>query len=325
MRATFKKALNPTKQRTALDNERNEETARMTSEFYETFQAGIFTGWRCLYDYGRGHPTNPEALVGLPVMKDFNEHGLHRGKISHFKKPWWRVTYEDGEFEDLNFKQIANLETPPSFAQLQYAPARETSTACNDFLSTAPLKGGGISGEAVFSLAGDTWKLISVFQDAQSRMVGAYCPLPDYTDAMDGVSRSQLVLQYDTVEVALFSDIKLWIEASKKHAEVQSSACKRRRSRGSTSLLTETNLPKRPKPVLNSFKGERQSACCFCGSQHTGIEDWIECFCCERSAHQQCAAERGEDRATIAGTGRNSRSEWVCNICWVATYGEAPQ
>ena len=150
IRATFKKALNPTKQRTALDNERNEEAARMTTEFYETFEAGIFSGWRCLYDYGRGHPTNPEALVGLLVTKDFNEHGLHCGTISHFKKPWWRVTYEDGEFEDLNFKQLANLETPPSFSELQYAPLEDTSTACNDFLATAPLKGGGFQGMLFF-------------------------------------------------------------------------------------------------------------------------------------------------------------------------------
>ena len=67
---------------------------------------------------------------------------------------------------------------------------------------------------AVFTLSKETWKLISIFSDDRQRMVGAYCPLPDYTGGMGDMTRAQLVLQFDAVEVALLSDIKLWISAS---------------------------------------------------------------------------------------------------------------
>ena len=85
----------------------------------------------------------------------------------------------------------------------------DPATACNDFLATAPLKGADTSAEAVFTLSGDTWKLMSVFKDDSGRMVGACCPLPGYSDVMDDMTRQQLVLQHDTAEVALFSDIRL--------------------------------------------------------------------------------------------------------------------
>jgi len=47
LRREFQRALNPTQQRALLDKERNDETARMTAEFYATFTAGVFEGWKC--------------------------------------------------------------------------------------------------------------------------------------------------------------------------------------------------------------------------------------------------------------------------------------
>jgi hypothetical protein len=47
LRRELQRALNPTQQRALLDKERNDETARMTAEFYATFTAGVFEGWKC--------------------------------------------------------------------------------------------------------------------------------------------------------------------------------------------------------------------------------------------------------------------------------------
>jgi hypothetical protein len=45
----------------------------LSHKFYEVYQAGVFTAWRCIYDIGRGRPTNPEALVGEEVGREVEE------------------------------------------------------------------------------------------------------------------------------------------------------------------------------------------------------------------------------------------------------------
>lgn len=325
LRREFQRALNPTQQRSLLDQERNDETARMTAEFYATFTAGVFEGWKCRYDYGRGHPTNPEVLIGGAIAKDFgDEHGIHKGAIVAFNKPWWQIRFEDLDTEDLNFKQLTNLHTPPSFAALQYAPHATTAapaTACNDFLATAPLKGGDTSAAAVFTLSGDTWKLIAVFKDDSGRMVGAYCPLPDYSDVMDDLTRQQLALQHDTVEVALFSDIRLWISASEKLAAKVPDGSRNQRRRQPPP--TEQGLPKRPRPSLKKYTGPHDSGCSAPGCLERTPPDFT-CYCCKTAIHQPCAEKGGQDRAIEVGRGKSKKSEWVCNCCWVRTYAEAP-
>ena len=87
-------------------------------------------------------------------------------------------------------------------------------------------------------------------------------------------------------------------------------------------------MPKRPKPTLKQFRGEHKEACCFgggaCGDVEKGEAEWLRCWCCDAAAHQQCAEKNGQDRAAEVGTDRKARSVWVCNKCWVAAFGEAP-
>ena len=77
--------------RKALDLDRNEVTREMTRHFLETYEGGVFLGWRCTVDYTRGHPCNPDALIGQTVSKMFDSI-QHRGIIVSFKK-WWQVIY----------------------------------------------------------------------------------------------------------------------------------------------------------------------------------------------------------------------------------------
>jgi hypothetical protein len=55
--------------RKALDLNRNAETRKMTRHFLETYDGGVFLGWRCTVDYTEGHPVKPGALVGQKVPK----------------------------------------------------------------------------------------------------------------------------------------------------------------------------------------------------------------------------------------------------------------
>ena len=46
--------FNPSAFRQKLGVERNAETGVLSQQFYEVYQAGVFTAWRCTYDVGRG-------------------------------------------------------------------------------------------------------------------------------------------------------------------------------------------------------------------------------------------------------------------------------
>ena len=85
------------------------------------------------------------------------------------------------------------------------------------------------------------------------------------------MTRAQLVLQFDAVEVALLSDIKLWISASKKHTEAQAPMGSRSRRRRGAEPVPDPSIPKRPKPTLKQFRGEHKAVCCFGGGACDGI------------------------------------------------------
>ena len=67
-----------------LDSECNEVTREMTRHFMETYEGGVFTGWRCSYDCAMGRPLNPDILVGEDVAKVFGG-VLCEGMITNFK------------------------------------------------------------------------------------------------------------------------------------------------------------------------------------------------------------------------------------------------
>ena len=203
--------------RRGLDEDRNEVTREMTRHFLETFEGGVFLGWRCTIDYSRGYPLNPEALVGLPVTKMFD--GVeYPGRITMFKK-WWQVKYDDGDVEDLNYRQLATLATPPSFDALKYPTP---DVAAHDFLKAA--KGvpsrvavaskGGQPEE--FMMEGATWTLISVYnvKGSKSPLQGAYIEEDDYCHDMRGMRLDDLQHKYPGVRVSPMGEIRDWINTS---------------------------------------------------------------------------------------------------------------
>ena len=111
-----------------------------------------------------GRPLNPDVLVGEDVAKVFDG-VLCEGTITNFRK-WWTVCYSDGDWEDLNFKQLTQLEKSPCFDRLKYPAPDEAycdflkKTKGAPSLMAVKQKGGELT---EFKLEEDLWALVSVF------------------------------------------------------------------------------------------------------------------------------------------------------------------
>ena len=82
-------------------------------------------------DYALARPLNPEVLVGQTVAKRFGTI-TYEGTITKFKK-WWTVKYDDGDTEDLNYRQLVDLQLqrPPKLEALKYP---NPDAACAEFM-----------------------------------------------------------------------------------------------------------------------------------------------------------------------------------------------
>ena len=98
---------------------KNAITKAMTEAFIAAYSGGKFKGWRCSVDYAMGYPLNPKALLGQRVAKEFDGYGLYHGTIVSHQK-WWKVKYDDGEQEDMSYKDPSKLAQPPNFEVLRY-------------------------------------------------------------------------------------------------------------------------------------------------------------------------------------------------------------
>jgi len=207
--------------RTELDRDRNAITKAMTDAFIAAHSGGVFKGWRCSVDYALGHPLNPEALVKQRVVKDFEEHGLHHGTIVSFKK-WWKVEYDDGESEDMNYKDLTRLAQPPNFDVLKY---NTPPAAVDEFLnksngSTSMTVVGANGSVDAFRLEEQDWVFISVFlvPDSKVPIQGAYILLSDFEGSSRELTLRDLRASYPTVRTSPMDDVNKWIEQSKRLA-----------------------------------------------------------------------------------------------------------
>ena len=203
--------------RKELDANRNAVTREMTRHFLEVYDGGIFVGWRCTVDYAKGHPLNPGALVGQKVTKTFD--GVsHSGTITRFNK-WWLVQYDDGDFEEYNYRQLEAMEHPPDFTVLKYPTpdvmAQEFLKASNgtNSMQEQSLKGGA---PEEFTLDGATWTLISVYNvlDSKSPLQGAYVEEDEFCHGMRVLGLQELISKHPSVKISPMDKIRAWIEAS---------------------------------------------------------------------------------------------------------------
>jgi hypothetical protein len=254
IRETVEPHYNPSAFRRKLDDERNAETEELSHKFYEVYQAGVFTAWRCMYDVGRGRPTNPEALVGEEVGREFEEfpNVIFAGAIVSYdsQKRWWKVVFEDGDTADYNFRELTKFVKPPNFSSLTY----EATTACAEYLAE-------VSVENIFRLEGVVFKMINIYCDHCTRIFWcAYCPLEDFCDGMEELTRNVLRTTFAEVEFATYEDVKVWVKAY----ETEKAATKNDKQRAKDTRTRNSdyssdsgnpylypNLPCNPNPIPN--------------------------------------------------------------------------
>jgi hypothetical protein len=122
IRADYELGPNATAYRMTLDAERNQTTRGLEAEFIKNHPGSKFKGYKCLYDYGKGKPDNPDAIVGQKVWKVFEDDVAYKGEVVEYcpKRKWWKILYEDEDTEDLNFRQLCKMEKPPDFSVFRY-------------------------------------------------------------------------------------------------------------------------------------------------------------------------------------------------------------
>jgi hypothetical protein len=76
-----------------------------------------------LFDYGKGKPENPDAIVGDAIEKVFDDGVTYKGVVEGYdpKRNWWNVVYDDDDNEDLNFRQLCKLIKTPDFSKFRYS------------------------------------------------------------------------------------------------------------------------------------------------------------------------------------------------------------
>ncbi len=101
----------------------------ISTEPFSSPHSPSLLGHKCLYDYGKGKPTNADAIIDQSVAKIFPDGVLYRGIVVGYndQKRWWRISYEDGDEEQLNFRELCMLDTPPDFTSFRYSADGEPS------------------------------------------------------------------------------------------------------------------------------------------------------------------------------------------------------
>ena len=168
--------------RTQLDRDRNSITTAMTEAFLAACRGGVFEGWRCTVDYSLSKPLNPDVLVGMEVTKLFDG-DEHEGKIASYSRArrWWKIHYDDGDREQLNYRELVKLVKPPDLNKSQHeTPVSEFESFMRTTGGVPTLKNnnaGAKPGEPeFFTLDSQEWCFITVFlvQDSKMPIQGAY-------------------------------------------------------------------------------------------------------------------------------------------------------
>jgi len=133
IRCEYEVGPNPTRFRESLDVERNQITTAMEAEFLKSHPGRSFEGHKCLYDYGKGKPENPEAILQAKVGRLFPDGVIYYGIITQYnkKKRWWKAKHdEDGDLEDLNFRERGKMEHPPDLSSFRCSADGQAASTC---------------------------------------------------------------------------------------------------------------------------------------------------------------------------------------------------
>jgi len=121
----------------SLDAERAGRRARVAKE--EARQREASAREKAKHGGGGGSGGSGEYFLGRAMRKDFSASGggVHAGKVTGFNEPYWVVTYEDGDTEELEGKELAALLV--GGAEASAAEASEALTALKTEAEAAEL------------------------------------------------------------------------------------------------------------------------------------------------------------------------------------------
>ena len=203
--------------RASLDTDRNACTREMTRHFCETYEGGQFTAWRANFDYSLSRPTNPLAIVGQRVGRDF-ETGYFEGEVASYKKPWWKVVYDDGDKQEVTYRELAQFKKPPDFSVFSYpSPDVEAQNFLEESGGKTTFKAGCPGRWVEFHLEGCDWTLVQVYivGDSKNAIQGAYIETDDYCANMRAMSLNELRASHSGVRISPIEEIVTWIDRSK--------------------------------------------------------------------------------------------------------------
>jgi hypothetical protein len=86
-----------------------------------------------LYDYSKGEPDNPDAILGQKMEQVFPDGYLYHGTIIQYSasRKWWRIEYdEDGDREETKFRELCKMTRPQEFSVFRYSASGSASSTC---------------------------------------------------------------------------------------------------------------------------------------------------------------------------------------------------
>ena len=200
--------------------ERTELTRKLTADFMDEYEGGIFTGWRTTRDYNLANPVNPESLLGDRVGALFEDPGTgetkeYFGEIWKYTKSrkWWQVRWLDGDEAEYNYWELSRMSSPPNFEALRY---EDPATVTTNFLVESKGARSLVKNGTTFELRGEMYVFISViFVSAADPFVGGYIQASNFEDQLRELSYDEL--QANTrVHMSPMPLIKQWLKASAK-------------------------------------------------------------------------------------------------------------
>jgi hypothetical protein len=262
-----------------------------------------------LYDYSKGEPDNPEAILGQKVEQIFPDGYLYDGTIIEYSasRKWWRI----GDREEKTFRELCKMTRPPEFNVFRYSASGSASSTCTEIMGLAKESVEVIANESVWDMEGSQWRLVNVFSIGGGQILGAYCPLSDFHEAMLHQTRMTLVVSNATVEVAPLADIRSWISFSNHVAGMQlqvASGCRPRRQE-------MTPVSWREVKAVKKWVQPHDHCCGLCHSLSGQLE---KCSGCNVAVHKNCAMEDGQNNILCLP---NKLSWWVCDSCYFDAHG----
>ena len=267
-----------------------------------------------MYDYSKGEPDNPDAILGQKVEQIFPDGYLYHGTIIEYSasRKWWRIEYdEDGDREEKNFRELCKMTRPPEFSVFRYSASGSASSTCTEIMGLAKESVEAIANESVWDMEGSQWRLVNVFAIGGGQILGAYCPLSDFHEAMLHQTRMTLVVSNATVEVAPLADIRSWISFSNHVAGIQLQVASGSRPR----RQQMTPVSRRELKAVKKWAQPHDQCCGLCHSLGGQLE---KCYGCNVAVHKNCAMEDGQNNILCLP---NKLSRWVCDSCYFDAHG----